>query len=267
MRAGLSRWTVCFVLLGLPTLVSLGGCGDDADDDGGEPVPVTKPDGGRDQTGGTGGGGDDAGGDEDDAGGFGDPVTGECRYNDPAPPEGSGEPEGTGVSLPSDLLVERVLTTWEGSCANPVLRIELSEGRCPYGTGHGVTLLIEANRILDGTIAAGQNVIGPDTNGKGVTLRYVRGRRDPPAGEWGNCDVTVAAPMDAGMTVGFDAGAGVQSGFLEFFGEPSVKAGAELVARMSFSKMPDCTTLMHDPADLIGTFRVTLERGIEDICP
>lgn len=239
------------------------GCGDDADDESGGPAPVvvSKRDAGP-RTGGS--GGSDAGIDDGDDGGvgIGQPVPGECRANDPVvPPDGpSAAPEGTGVSLPNDMDAERVLVTWEGTCEEPVLRIELSEGRCPSGTGHAVVLRLDANRIVDGSIAAGLTILEPESAGQGISLRYLRSRRDPPAGEWGNCK----APTSDGGVVD---GGPTSIGSINFYGEPSLEAGAELVARLNMVGMPDCTVAgRNGPADLTAAFRVTLQRGLDDVC-
>jgi hypothetical protein len=256
-------------VLGLALALSFAGCSDDADDGGDAPYTPPRDAGGGTGGGGTGGtggtgGGDDAGSEGDD-GGIGEPVFGECDFNDPVPPEGTEEPMGTGFDTPNDFFVERVLTTWEGTCDNPVLRIEMSEGRCPNGTGHGAILLLEANKILDHTINTGLNAVGPDTNGKGISVRYVRGRRDPPEGEWGNCGAPLANP-DAGVDSGGVPPA--EFGFIIIWGELSLEAGAELVGRLTFKDtLPDCKDPTNVQAGLSGAFRVTLQRGLEDVCP
>lgn len=264
MHVGLAGWRFAIGVLSLAAAGSFAACGDSADEDDGPTVPVTPHDAGPGGTGGTGGSGSDAGtGDDGGVPGIGDVVFGECDFNDPVPPEGTEAPIGTGFNTPDDFLVERVLTTWEGSCDNPVLRIEMSEGRCPNGTGHGAILLLEANKILDHTIITGMNYVGPDDNGNGISLRYVRGRRDPPQGEWGNCGTPVASP-DAGV----DSGPPAEFGFLVFFGDISLSAGSELSARLAFKdSLADCTGMMNGPSGLSGAFVVKLQRGLEDVCP
>lgn len=160
------------------------------------------------------------------------------------------------ISMPSDLMVTRVVATWSGACKRPTLRIEMSAGSCESGDqGHALVFNFDALAIKDGVadagaLAEGLNTIVPDseTSTPPISIRYVRPATLHPHGTWGTCP-----------------GA---SGTLSVAGQPELKAQAVLQARFELV-LASCgrADAGIDPQNVDGSFNVRLRRGLTDYCP
>lgn len=184
-----------------------------------------------------------------DAGGF-EPVRRECKEQIPPDPLDMA-PDGTftnALSSPVDLGVSRVEATWDGDCIVPTIRITLSDGQCPLGKGHEVELQFDARAIADGKLTRGVHYLEPEPGKLDIRVRYRRPASLDPlgAGEWGTC---------LGVT-----------GMIELPETPGVDARDELRGRFTMNLTP-CDDVNVETRAVNGTFDVTLERGLDDVCP
>jgi hypothetical protein len=182
-------------------------------------------------------------------------ITGECANVDPGDylaANGGLASDGTvltGASAPSDFMITRAVGTWETSCIDPTIVIELSDGKCPDGKDHKRQILLSADAI-DGatpTILIGQNVLQADpeeTNG--IRVQYVRPKPLTPRGTWGSC---------TGMP-----------GSIDFISEPTTTKLSHLTGRFTLD-LSACDGSSNADEFLNGTFNVILRRGREDVCP
>jgi hypothetical protein len=158
-------------------------------------------------------------------------------------------PPGTfynAIETPSDLEVTRVVSTWEVGCAQPTLRIVLSDGECPDGQGHELVFLLGVEEIESGVLAMGQNPLMEEPAVQGLSLRYRRPGRLSPTGQWGTC-------------------AGVE-GSVDLLGPLRLERGEVLQSRF-FMDLTACDGSANGPQAIAGTFEVTLRRGLQDACP
>lgn len=188
---------------------------------------------------------DDDAGDERDGGAGND----ECANVEPAPLGSVEPPPGefyNTVLAPTDFAVTRVVVGWEASCAQPTIHVVLSDGRCADGDGHELTFLIPADGIENGTVVLGQNLITPEPASGTIRVRYARPDDLAPNGEWGTCD-----------------GA---AGNVDFVDQLETTNGSQLEGRFQL-ELTRCDTGESNVQTLQGTFSVTLEDGLEDVCP
>lgn len=234
------------VLLLVPLLALHVGCDKDAR---AEPLPLDASYGGGGFGGVFGGGGRPA---DEDAGERRDAATsdtpfasgfafGECVQDEGLPTVSNV------VFMPADFPVTRGYAHWIGSCSDPVLEIGLSEGRCPNGSGHELTIQIDGDAINDGTLTVpGANQLQQERPDLPIRVRYQRPSSYFPAGTWGTCD-------------------GV-------FGELTVESlditrDAELKAVFGMT-LAACDTFTTTATIAIsGSFDLDLERGIRELCP
>jgi hypothetical protein len=188
---------------------------------------------------------DDAG----NAGPMGDTPLIECTDVDPAMFKGEDTPLGqffNAISAPTDLVVTRVVATWEESCVQPTIRIEMSDGDCPKGKGHSLSFLLDAGAIAGGSIRRGVNTIIANPGSDGIQIRYVRPASLSPRGTWGTC-------TDA-------------SGTVEFPDDLATAAFSTLKARFDL-ELGTCDGSTNPVQTVSGTFNVLLRRGVAEVCP
>jgi hypothetical protein len=203
---------------------------------------------------GSGSGGSDASrpGPEDDGGsdvaGGGDVLSSECDNVEAVKFIGEDTPAGefvNAIAAPSDLEATRVVTTWSSSCSEPVIRVVMSDGRCPDGSGHELTFYLSVNDIESGNLALGQNLVREEPF-EGLRVRYNRPEDFEPAGEWGTC-------ADA-------------EGYLDLLGSLDLRRDTTLNARFLMSLTP-CDGSDGPVQSVEGTFNAKLRRGLQEVCP
>jgi hypothetical protein len=182
-------------------------------------------------------------------------ISGECTNVDPGDyvaANGGIASDGTvltGATAPSDFTITRAVATWETSCIDPTILIELSDGKCPGGKQHKLQILLSADAI-DGatpTILVGQNTLQADpVENNGIRVQYVRPNSLDPHGTWGSC---------AGMP-----------GTIDFLSEPATTRLSHLSGRFALD-LAACDGSEKTNQFVSGTFNVVLRRSREDVCP
>jgi len=150
------------------------------------------------------------------------------------------------VTFPEDFAVTRVVATWEGGCEVPTARISLSDGACPDGQGHEPSFLLSYNEVIDRTIYQGSNELMEESPVSGIRVRYERPHRLTPAGQWGTC---------LGVT-----------GSVDLLGDLLFEREELLQGRFQL-ELPPCDDGGNEQQSVAGTFSVTFERGLEQLCP
>jgi hypothetical protein len=158
----------------------------------------------------------------------------------------SNTPTITTTTAPADFLVARQGVRWSTDCANPTLTLELSDGVCPLGSGHQLSIDLSVNAIEDGVIRLGENQLSPEAELAPIKVRYTRPNRLSQAGTWGTCDNVV--------------------GFISFSEPPELVAGANLQAFYQFTLTP-CDSATRGTVDVVGTFKVQLRYALSEVCP
>jgi hypothetical protein len=153
---------------------------------------------------------------------------------------------GTATEQPGDLVVTRQAETWIADCTNPKLVLDFSDGVCPSGLGHDLSISFALNSIADGLIHSGNNEIEADADSKGIQIRYTRPLRLTPNGTWGTC-----------------ANA---SGQLIFLEAPDPAPGVIWQARYELTLTP-CDGSMAAPQMVVGALKMVLHYGIDQFCP
>jgi hypothetical protein len=181
-------------------------------------------------------------------------IAGECTNVDPGDyvaSNGGLASDGTvltGAIAPSDFAVTRAVATWETSCIDPTILVELSDGKCPDGKQHKLQILLSANAI-DGatpTILIGQNTLQAEPDDNGIRVQYMRPNTLTPHGTWGSC---------TGMP-----------GTIDFLSDPSSARLSHLTGRFTLD-LSACDGSEKADEFVNGTFNVILRRGREDVCP
>ena len=152
----------------------------------------------------------------------------------------------TSTEQPADFVVSRQAELWSNDCADPQLTLALSDGPCPLGLGHELSLTFSVNAIEDGAIHIGNNAVASEVETPFIRARYTRPARLKPHGVWGTC-----------------AGA---EGTLVFFEAPVLTVGSLMQARYQLS-LTACDGSGADPEFVVGTFKVPLSHAIAGICP
>jgi hypothetical protein len=152
----------------------------------------------------------------------------------------------TGVSTPMDFSVTRVVATWQTSCVEPSILIELSDGTCRAPKAHRLQIVLDAKAIQTGAILPGLNTLSAEPDDHGIRMLYLRPTHLSPDGIWGTC--------------------GGIPGTVEFVGEPDVTKGSRLQGRFILNLAP-CDRSDNEDEMVIGAFNVVLARGLEDVCP
>jgi hypothetical protein len=169
-----------------------------------------------------------------------------CERVEPLHSSGEDTPNLTSTDSPADFSVTRQNLGWNTDCANPLLTLELSDGTCPRGAGHELTITFSANAIADGQIHLGENQVTPDTESP-IQARYVRPKRLTPHGTWGNC--------------------GSAAGQVIFLEAPDIAASTPLLqARYQFEAQP-CDDTTTGEQLVVGAFRATLLVRLSEVCP
>ena len=194
-----------------------------------------QPDGGGDQ---------DAGGEDAGAPDAGVPASA-CLRVPVLNATFEDSPGETSTERPADFVVSRQEELWSADCTNPQLTIALSDGLCPGGLGHELTLTFSANDIEDGAIHLGNNAVGSDVESGSIRARYTRPIRLKPNGVWGTC-----------------SGASGQIVFLE---APVLTAGSLFQARYQLTLTP-CDGSSAEPIFVVGTFKVPLSYSLARLC-
>jgi hypothetical protein len=179
-------------------------------------------------------------------------APGECKNVDAVNFIGEDRPPDgffNAITSPTDFSVTRVVGTWEDSCVQPTIRLEMSGGSCPRGAPHKLVLWLDAKAIDAGRIMIGQNTLAPEPTPGDLRVRYTRPATVPQAGEYGTC---------AGVV-----------GTLSMAGALGTAAKTKLQGSFQF-ELPHCDggdggTLA--PQSVYGTFNVVLRRGETDVCP
>jgi hypothetical protein len=152
----------------------------------------------------------------------------------------------TSTEQPGDFLVTRQAELWSDDCDNPRLTIALSDGLCPVGLGHELSLSFSVNDIEDGAIHLGNNAVASEIESDAVRVRYTRPKRLKPNGVWGTCAAA--------------------SGQIVFFEAPVLSAGSLFQARYQLNLTP-CDGSDADPQFVVGTFKIRLNYSLATICP
>jgi hypothetical protein len=155
------------------------------------------------------------------------------------------------ITMPTDFAVSRVLTTWEESCAQPTVRVEMSDGACPKGKGHALVFRFDAGAIAAHTIKIGLNSIVSDPGSDGIPIRYTRPLGLDPSGTWGTCSDAAGPQID---------------GTLDLIGTVDTKRGTTLEGRFDLDLGP-CDGSAEPKQMVSGTFSALLRRGLKDVCP
>lgn len=153
----------------------------------------------------------------------------------------------TAISAPVDFIVTRQAELWSNDCSDPKLSIELSDGVCPDGFGHQLTLSFDLNDIADGAIHVGNNAVYAETESTSIDVRYVRPDSLDVYGTWGSCN-----------------GA---SGQLVFDNPPDVTAGAYFTARFDLDLTPCGDVSTPVTQTVSGAFRIQLRYQLSEFCP
>jgi hypothetical protein len=195
---------------------------------------------------------------DEDAGGSttlsGSELLIECVNVTPTNFVGEDTPAGkfvNAITMPTDFSVSRVLTTWEASCAQPTVRVEMSDGACPMGKGHTLVFRFDASAIAAHTIKIGLNAIVSDPGSDGIPIRYTRPLGLAPNGTWGTCA---------------DAAGPQPDGTLDLIGVVDTKKGTTLEGRFDLDLGP-CDGSAEPKQMVSGTFSALLRRGLTDVCP
>lgn len=163
------------------------------------------------------------------------------------PLEGSATRERVNaVSAPDDFELGHVVTTWEGRCSEPTLRITLADGECPDGGGHDLTIRFTVEDLRAGLVGPGQNPIQPRAEGGAMEVTYTRPENFTPAGEWGNCPEAI--------------------GIVDLLGDLSLEEDTHVEGRFQL-ELTACDGSGNDPVSVNGEFNGPLVRGVEDLCP
>jgi len=152
----------------------------------------------------------------------------------------------TSSERPADFVVERQAEVWSSDCSNPQLTIQLSDGYCPEGLGHELSLTFSVNDIEDGAIHLGNNAVASEAESPSIRARYKRPVRLKPNGEWGTCN-----------------GA---SGQLVFFEAPQLTSGSLFQARFQLN-LTACDGSDAEPQFVVGTFKLRLSYSVTSVCP
>lgn len=220
------------ILLVLTAGTTLGGCGDDSSGPGAttpvlnmmdEPDATMPPP--MDE---------DAGRDED-AGTSIPPV---CERVDVLQNVGGAADGLNTTTLPDDFGVSRVSVGFDCDAASLVL--EHSDGYCPDGDGHELSIALDVISIEAGTLPSGPITI--DALRSGITIRYRR-----LGSEWGNC------------------GSG-DMGLIELVDMPSLETHQVLEGRYQLNLVPCDGKLNNDPVEVVGTFHATTDHSFEETC-
>jgi hypothetical protein len=197
----------------------------------------------------------DSGNDEDEDAGI-DPTTMdlalECDDFLPIPP-GSVDPmPGVYFNLaenPTDFVVTRSVVAWGSSCVQPTIRITLSDGNCPDGDGHELTITIPADGIESGSVLLGQNPVMGEPGSNNISVRYTRPESLDlePYGQWGSC-----------------AGA---SGMVELRGTELATDDNSPFYGLFQLDLARCDDGEASVQQLVGEFGVELPEGLLDVCP
>jgi hypothetical protein len=182
-------------------------------------------------------------------------ISGECTNVDPGDyvaANGGIASDGTvltGATAPSDFMITRAVATWETSCIDPTILIELSDGKCPGGKQHKLQILLSADAI-DGanpTILVGQNTLQADPEeNNGIRVQYMRPNSLDPHGTWGSC---------TGMP-----------GTVDFLSEPATARLSRLSGRFTLD-LAACDGSAKTDEFVNGTFNLVLRRSRADVCP
>lgn len=153
----------------------------------------------------------------------------------------------TAISTPTDFMVTRQAEVWSNDCTDPKLTLELSDGVCPDGFGHQLTITFDLNDIADGAIHVGNNAVYAETESSSIDVHYVRPDTLDPYGSWGSCN-----------------GA---SGQVVFDMPPDPTAGAIFNARFDLDLTPcgDVSTPVVETVS--GAFRIELRYQLSEFCP
>jgi hypothetical protein len=173
------------------------------------------------------------------------PMPFECTRIDPVVFNTDEVPTATSTASPDDFKVTRQVARFTGSCPNPSLVVELSNGICPNGQGHELVFSFPVNSIADGAIGFGPNEITADTVGA-IRVRYTRPARFRPEGEFGNCEGG--------------------NGRLTFYDSPDISRPMNLRATYDMNLAP-CDGESNPPQHLWGYFDVRVRRDLGDVCP
>jgi hypothetical protein len=155
-------------------------------------------------------------------------------------------PSATAVEAPADFSVTRQGLYWDGTCEQPNLTVQLSDGNCPNGNGHELDITFSLNDIQDGAVHGGDNDIVADVDARGIKVRYTRPKRLSPTGTWGTC--------------------GSVTGILIFLEAPDITSGSELQAHYQFTLAP-CDGTDNANFDVAGEFKVLLRHSLNELCP
>lgn len=174
------------------------------------------------------------------------PMPFECTRIEPVVFNTDEVPTVTATALPTDFKVTRQVARFIGSCPNPSLIVELSNGICPNGQGHELVFSFPVNSLADGAIGFGPNDIAPDTVGS-IRVRYTRPASWSARGEYGTCD---------GST-----------GTLTFYDPPDVSRPMNLRATYDMRLTPCDGSTSNPEQHLWGYFDVRVRRDLADACP
>jgi hypothetical protein len=157
---------------------------------------------------------------------------------------GGDTPNETSTDTPADFMISRQAVSWQ--CDPDRITISLSDGSCPRGAGHELTIELSMAAIQDMVLRLGNNPVLAESDSGNMRVRYTRPKRlADPSGTWGNC-----LPAD---------------GQLIFLEAPELKARALLQARFSMM-LPACDDSGNPPYLVAGAFKITLRHDPSEAC-
>lgn len=156
-------------------------------------------------------------------------------------------PSATASDLPADFVISRQAQFWTGTCENPLLTLQFSDGACPHGFGHELSIRFALNALADGQIRLGINEIYAGEDALGIAVSYVRPLPLIPRGRWGSC---LAA-----------------SGQLVFLEAPELTRGAVFQGRYDLELSACDETTATATQTVVGAFAVPLDYGLNELCP
>lgn len=168
-----------------------------------------------------------------------------CANVAPASTPGEGVINNS-VQNPLDFSVTRVVIGFAPDCAAPTLTLELSDGRCPDGKDHRLTIEFDADAIAHQDISLGDVDIAIAHSKGQINVRYERPANLSPSGTFGTC--------------------GGESGVITLTEIPSLSRGSVYSGSYQMT-LNACAGSVGAPQDLQGTFNAELHSNLTDLCP
>lgn len=157
--------------------------------------------------------------------------------------------EGTfnnSVQNPADFSVTRVAVGFSPNCLTPTVVLEMSDGRCPDGQNHRLTIEIDAAAIALQQVSLGEVDLATAHSQGQINVRYERPSGLTPAGVFGTC--------------------GGESGVITLSNLPELRRGAIYAGSYQMT-LNACAGFEGAPQDVQGTFNAEVAADLSDLCP